>query len=193
MVSDGENSKDRIISAAIEAFAAGAYEGTSIRDVASAAGVSLPVIYYYFKSKEGLYDYIMQHCRVAYLERVQAATSAEGDLRSKLVGLIRARQDLATSHRPIVILLTREQFSIMEWSREEEEYSPTLSVTFEVLQELLNRSISSGEIPDQNVDSAAWALVGILGILDLQTLSRRQPAEEAEIERTVNLAMKALK
>jgi hypothetical protein len=67
-----------------------------------------------------------------------------------------------------------------------------LTVTFEILQQLLQEGMETGEIPDQDVDSAAWSLVGIFGLFDLQTLNRGHPAEESEIERTVDLAMRAL-
>lgn len=187
-----ESTKERIISAAIEAFAAGDYEGTSIRDVARAAGVSLPVIYYYFQSKEGLYDYVMRHCRLSYVQAVQAALGALEGLRAQLRALIRARHSLIETDPAVVILLIREQFSLPEWTETVREIPPTLSVTFEVVQEILRRALQQGEIPAQHEESAAWALVGILGIFDLQILNRGQPAGEAEIERILELFLNGL-
>jgi AcrR family transcriptional regulator len=192
MEEDSESTRDRIISAAIRAFADGDYEGTSIRDVARAARVSLPVIYYYFHSKEGLYDYVMRHCRLSYVQTVQAALAAVQGLRGRLRALIQARQALIETHRSMVILLIREQFSIYEWTETLTEISPALSVTFEVVQELLQESIREGEIPGQDDESAAWSLVGILGVFDLQVLNRGRSAGEPEIEHIVELAMHGL-
>src|SRR5260370_11343639 len=51
----GEDTRRRILDAALEVFAAEGYEGASTRRLAERAGVNLPAIPYYFGSKEGLY------------------------------------------------------------------------------------------------------------------------------------------
>jgi len=60
----GEDTRRRILEAAIEVFAAEGYEGASTRHLAERAGINLPAIQYYFGSKDGLYraaiDYIVQ-------------------------------------------------------------------------------------------------------------------------------------
>ncbi len=48
-------SAGRILQSAAALFSEKGYEATSIRDIISAAGVSRPVLYYHFKSKERLY------------------------------------------------------------------------------------------------------------------------------------------
>ncbi len=192
MQDGSESTKERIIRAAIDAFAEGDYEGTSIRDVASAAGVSLPVIYYYFQSKEGLYDYVMRHCRLSYIQKVKAALQEAEGLRAKLEAIVRVRHALIKDERSLVLLLIREQFSIVEWTDTPREISPTLSVTFEFVEEMLRAGIRAKEIPAQDDESAAWALVGLLGIFDLRILNRGTPATATEIERVVQFALTGL-
>lgn len=51
----GEDTRRRILEAALEMFATLGYEGASTRLLAERAGVNLPAIQYYFGSKEGLY------------------------------------------------------------------------------------------------------------------------------------------
>ncbi len=51
----GEDTRRRILEAALDIFAAEGYEGASTRQLAERAGVNLPAIQYYFGSKEGLY------------------------------------------------------------------------------------------------------------------------------------------
>ena len=43
------------LSAARELFARKGYSGTSVREIVAAADVTKPVLYYYFRNKEGLY------------------------------------------------------------------------------------------------------------------------------------------
>jgi AcrR family transcriptional regulator len=51
----GEETKQRIINAAIEIFGRQGFAGTSTRDIAAAADVNTPAIQYYFGGKVGLY------------------------------------------------------------------------------------------------------------------------------------------
>ena len=56
----GEETRARIIAAAVELFGEYGWGGTSTRDIAARAGVNAPVLQYYFDSKEGLYLACMQ-------------------------------------------------------------------------------------------------------------------------------------
>jgi AcrR family transcriptional regulator len=57
----GEETKLRIVNAALELFAAQGYEQTSTRDIAARAGVNAPALQYYFDGKEGLYLACAEH------------------------------------------------------------------------------------------------------------------------------------
>jgi AcrR family transcriptional regulator len=52
--------KSHIINIAIELFSKNGFEGTSMRDLASAAGVNIAMINYYFGSKEKLFEAIVE-------------------------------------------------------------------------------------------------------------------------------------
>lgn len=52
--------KDRIKNVAIKLFYKKGFHGASIREIAEAAEVTKPVIYYHYESKEGLYKYILK-------------------------------------------------------------------------------------------------------------------------------------
>lgn len=53
--SDGEQSRERLMQAALRLFAQQGYAKTSTREIAEAAGTNLAAIKYYFGDKEGLY------------------------------------------------------------------------------------------------------------------------------------------
>jgi TetR/AcrR family transcriptional regulator, regulator of cefoperazone and chloramphenicol sensitivity len=50
----GEETRARIISAAMRLFGEKGYEGATTRDIAAAAGVNAPALQYYFDNKEGV-------------------------------------------------------------------------------------------------------------------------------------------
>lgn len=68
---DAERSRERIITAAIEEFAAHGYAGARVAAIAAHAGVNQQLISYYFGGKQGLYDAL----RETWLE--QEATIAD--------------------------------------------------------------------------------------------------------------------
>jgi AcrR family transcriptional regulator len=51
----GEETRARIIAAAMRLFGVKGYEGASTRDIAAAAGVNAPALQYYFDNKEGVF------------------------------------------------------------------------------------------------------------------------------------------
>jgi AcrR family transcriptional regulator len=57
----GDETRLRIIEAAIERFGEAGFGGASTRDIAAHAGVNAPALQYYFESKEGLYRACAEH------------------------------------------------------------------------------------------------------------------------------------
>jgi TetR/AcrR family transcriptional regulator, regulator of cefoperazone and chloramphenicol sensitivity len=69
----GEETRLRIIDAAIRLFGRQGFDGASTREIAAEAGVNPPALQYYFSSKEGLYAACAEHIAqgvVATLEPV---------------------------------------------------------------------------------------------------------------------------
>jgi AcrR family transcriptional regulator len=91
----GEETRGRILEAALELFAASGFEGASTRTIAEQAGVNLPAIQYYFGSKEGLYRAVVEQ----FSQEMQAGVSPIAE---------RIRTELANgqaSRRKLVALL----------------------------------------------------------------------------------------
>jgi AcrR family transcriptional regulator len=80
----GEETRLRIIEAAVEQFAQHGYDSTSTRQIASAAGVNAPALQYYFDNKEGVYLACINHILGKLWEHlgdvVSAAETALADL-----------------------------------------------------------------------------------------------------------------
>jgi TetR/AcrR family transcriptional regulator, regulator of cefoperazone and chloramphenicol sensitivity len=91
----GEETRGRVLDAALELFAASGFEGASTRTIAERAGVNLPAIQYYFGSKEGLYRAVveqfsqeMQAGVVPIAERIRAELASGQPSRRRLVDLL---------------------------------------------------------------------------------------------------------
>lgn len=66
----GEETRRRILDAAVAAFAEVGYEAAHTRLIAERANVKLPAIAYYFGSKEGLFRAVIQHIAGQFEQRM---------------------------------------------------------------------------------------------------------------------------
>jgi len=64
--------KQDLLTAAIPLFAAQGYDATTTFEIAKETGVTEPVIYYYFKSKDGLFIHILVETFKEYFSRLDA-------------------------------------------------------------------------------------------------------------------------
>lgn len=62
-----------LLAAATEVFAAEGYEGASIRQIAEAAGITIPILYDHFPSKKGLHIELLERETGALIEAVSSA------------------------------------------------------------------------------------------------------------------------
>jgi AcrR family transcriptional regulator len=75
--------QDRLLDAAEELFCEHGFEGTSIRDIATAAGCNIAAVNYYFRGKDKLYAELwrreLTQMRDARLQSIQQVMSESGD------------------------------------------------------------------------------------------------------------------
>ena len=55
-----QETKQRILKIAIQEFVEKGYEGAHLQRIADRANTNKPVVYYYFKSKENLYEEVLR-------------------------------------------------------------------------------------------------------------------------------------
>jgi TetR/AcrR family transcriptional regulator, regulator of cefoperazone and chloramphenicol sensitivity len=94
----GEETRQRLLEVALEAFGDASYKVATTRRIAEAAGVSLPTLQYYFGGKEGLY----RACADAIVERYRRHTQAAASAAAKALSEEGAAE-AARSHLKAVI------------------------------------------------------------------------------------------
>src|SRR6204780_2671139 len=70
----GQETRERILDAALKAFGEASFLAVTTRQISKAASVSLPTLQYYFGDKEGLY----RACVEAIVDRYRRHTKAAG-------------------------------------------------------------------------------------------------------------------
>ena len=102
-----EETRRQILDTALALFRERGFEETTIRDIASRAGLSLGAAYYYFNSKEAIvgayYDYVQQE----HLARSREAFAAAADLRERLRAALHTKIDIMQDDRRLLRALFR--------------------------------------------------------------------------------------
>jgi AcrR family transcriptional regulator len=94
----GERTRARIVDAALELFLAQGYEGTTMRQVAERAGVSVGNAYYYFSSKEHLVQGFYARTDDEHRAAVQPLLAEQSSLRGRLAAVVRSKVETAAPY-----------------------------------------------------------------------------------------------
>ncbi|MBL8357201.1 TetR/AcrR family transcriptional regulator [Delftia deserti] len=164
--------RERILDAAERLFAEGGFDGVSMRNIAAAAGVGLPLIVYHFETKQNLYR--------ALFDRYKAVLDAR---------LAALRQPLAPGGDPLVHIVRAFVLPVMQAQGSEaglayarliaRETSDPREADRGIVQDYFDpfgmefiRAIEQA-LPRQNHDYAHWAYLFAVGALVMSVFDRR--------------------
>jgi TetR/AcrR family transcriptional regulator len=151
-----------LLKSATQLFNSKGYAATTVREIVASAGVSKPVLYYYFGSKEGIYMELMSDFR-KFEEVVKVRRKEEGKAREKIMGLLSRTYALFLEH----IDMVRIMYSLY--------YGPPQGAPFidfdhfyrkfwVTVRELIEEGCERGEFRKVDVNLATWAVVGPLSV-----------------------------
>ena len=100
-----EQTKARIVDAALELFLARGLEGTTMRAIAAAADVSVGNAYYYFASKEHLIQEYYGRIQDLHLAAARPVLERERGLQERLRGVVRAHIETAAPYHQFAEVL----------------------------------------------------------------------------------------
>jgi AcrR family transcriptional regulator len=101
-------SKQLIITHAKELFSQKGYAATSMDELAKRCGLNKAMVFYYFKSKKGLYEFVMCEVLVEIQETISEENKKHSTPREELEGFIRTYAKYANNHSYLPSLLLRE-------------------------------------------------------------------------------------
>jgi AcrR family transcriptional regulator len=103
--------REVILKAAMRVFAEKSYAGASIREICMVAGVTKPVLYYHFRSKEHLYQELLIDIFDGFRKGLLRAAKFKGTLREKLVNYLHSEFQETLKHPVLTRFLFRIMFS----------------------------------------------------------------------------------
>jgi AcrR family transcriptional regulator len=180
--------REAILNAAMDLFARNGYAGSSIRAICQAAGITKPVLYYHFRSKEHLFSELMIDSFGFYLKTMLRASNSQGDLRSRLISIVHNDFQEAKANTLRVRLLLRMIFAPEEQRPEfnfVREFEKQRNVIARVLQEGIDQGTLRGDAKE-----LAMGLLGMDMIAVLEhTLTGRSTLSRRSAERNVDFLL----
>ncbi|NOU71148.1 TetR family transcriptional regulator [Paenibacillus sp. LMG 31458] len=171
-----EQTKKRVADAARALFVQKGYKATSIEDIVEATASSKGNIYYHFKSKEGLFLYLLDEWERDWEHKWSLKEALYPTTTDKLYGLAEqlVREDL---NHPLT-KAADEFFSNQENATEvEERITAMITGHLKFNEKLFQQGIDNGEFKQNDVESLAIILESL--IIGLSQMSRRTNLEDA--------------
>jgi AcrR family transcriptional regulator len=180
------NAKEAIKNAGMQLFAAKGYAGCSIREICACAGVTKPVLYYHYRSKEHLYQELMLEIFNDTRKNLLRLEKSGGSVRERLEHFVFAEFGDTKRDPSGVKLIFRMMFSPEEgypYFNYVEEFLSERKVIAECIRSGYGRAMEKGK-----AETSATAVMGMMLILVLEhlftgknTLSRKNARDVIEL------------
>jgi len=174
----------RILRAAARLYATRGYEGTSVREVAEAAGVTKPLVHYHFGSKEQLFASLlresMDSCRTRFTDAVNRGATAHERLRALLAAQFeRARE------APEIVAFVHEVMSMPGLLPLGFDYKAEGCELFELYVRVIEDGQRSGEFRAVDARAVVVMAIATVGMYVAATLACDLEAIPANAEDVV--------
>ena len=154
-----DSAKDAIRNAAVELFAEKGFAATSTREICQRAGISKPVLYYHFGSKEQLYEELVLDAFNEYQRELRRASRRGRTPRERLIEVLSAMFSYARHKHDYWRMGFRMVFA-------PEKESPAINYVEmrqadeKLLTEIVREGIRKGEIKGKP-EQIAGAIIGM--------------------------------
>jgi AcrR family transcriptional regulator len=152
--------KEALLLAGIDLFAEKGYASTSVREIVSAAGVSKPVLYYYFQSKEGLFRAILDSAAQEQEVILEEALQKPGTALERIVHLYRRIYKALMENQQLFKLINHLFFGPPQGAPryDIERFHRRMA---EVIRKIYLGGLRQGELRDVDPEEAALLVLGV--------------------------------
>ena len=152
--------REQVIKAAIDLFSTKGFNGTSIRAIANAMGMSISNIYHYFINKEGLMLAILEQSSKRLLETLRQVSEREMDPLDRLKLLIEShvRQSEVFRKESKIFFIDEDHLSPEGNEKNRQNQREILSIYLKELQTLKEL----GYLSSQNLMALTFNILGVI-------------------------------
>lgn len=155
--------REEIFKAALELFAQRGYSGASLQHIVEAARLTKPTLYYYFKSKEGLFNALLEYAFDEFYARVQAAVARTEGVEAQLTEMLASVFEFFRERKNLTRLAFASAFAAPEEMPVSPEIQKKRRRNFEFVHDVIKQGLAAGEL-DRRLSSQEL-VYGIYGAL----------------------------
>ena len=166
-------------------FAEKGFDGTSIREISRATGMSLAGLYYYFRTKEELLCLIQERCLVTLLENAGKVQESGKSAREKIALFVHNHLGFFLHNMDEMKVMSREDTALTaDYERRILDLKRRYVKALVDMVEELQRNEHAAKI---NVRVAALALFGMMNWIYTWYNPRRDPSLRSLIEQMLHI------
>ena len=166
--------RERLLNAALTLFNEKGYAAASVREIVLAAGVTKPVLYYYFGNKEGIYLELMQSSYGTFESLAAGTISLDVPAQERIIRFCGDILEASLENLPQVRLIYAIYFGPPQGAPQFDLDTYFLRL-MELVQRMVRAGMESGELRENSPEDVARAIVAVLISSINEQLSRREP------------------
>lgn len=184
--------REELLAEATELFTRKGYASTTVREIVTAAGVTKPVLYYYFRNKEGIYLELIRRPYARFDTLLDAFRGGHG---SAIKRILRLSDELLTLFVEN-IKVARLMYSIYYGPPQGAPYFDFDTYHFkfhDAIRRLIKEGVRQGELQIGNTDDRMWAIVGIINVaMETQLCHPETAIDRKQLARILHLVLKGM-
>ena len=186
-----QNARAELLAAGIPLFAEKGYAGTSVREIVALAGVTKPVLYYYFNNKAGLLTAILDSAAERQESLVARVLEAPGAAIERLIYLYRLIYQEVKENFGLFKLIHHLIFGPPQGTPpyDLERYH---RVMVDAVKRIYQRGVEEGELREEDPDDVAILVIGLTGFCFHLDYLHPESMDPGRAERLLRLAFQGM-
>lgn len=160
--SSSEETRARILDAALTAFARNGFEGARLKEIADTAGVHTALVHHYFGDKGRLYSAVVQRALEPFGAKSTLLLMPDMDMRIVVEGFVSLLMHFFMEKHEIVLLMTREALNGGEQLRA--AVREAIKPMFDQAVDFFEQARARGDVPDLDPAQMVFTVVGSVGL-----------------------------
>lgn len=149
--------KGAIFEAAVTVFSESGYKGATMDEIALRAGVAKGTLYYHFKSKEQIFNFVVIQGMKSMQEQIENINKSDVSSLNKIKQICKSQVTLTYENREFFKVLLSQL-----WGNEErqKEVRDLLSQYFKEIEDVLKKAMEDGVVRKGNSELMAFTFFG---------------------------------
>jgi TetR/AcrR family transcriptional regulator len=185
------NARQRLLETATELFAEKGYAGTSVREIVEKAGVSKPVLYYYFKSKDGLFYAVLEWAVNVQQKILNEIFESKGTVLDRFIIFYRRVYEGVRQYQSLYVMIHGLIYGPPQ-GVPEYDFAKYQRQMLDAVKRIYTEGALSGEIRKVDAEEVAFLVLGLIDFSLNVDMVLPELADPQRPERLLRLAFQGL-